>query len=497
MNLLKDNEKGANLAVAKVMRISIIVLTVVFILNIVGIFIVDMSQMTVSYITGVVLLAFPTLLSNVMKKSSAAYTKYISVACAVVFTGIVTVILPKHTILLYVYPIAISSLYFSKTLNIFSTVFTIITVSAAQLVSFYIPCDKDANFTDFKGVTLFGILPRAMILFAIAMIFTMLCKRTASLLGNLMSAEQQELLREKSSEISKTLVSAVAEMDIISAQSAESGRIVARETEHVLRDTEANSKYVQSVSENMSAISENLRALDRMSSEIKQLLERSGQVTAENNNSLAIAEKGMEEIYSYTDDSMRIITELSAQSKKISEIIKMIEDISTQTDILAINASIEAAHAGAAGKGFSIVAEEIRVLSDRTKNAVGGISETIGGIAQNISKAVSSMEQNFILTRDGMENMKLIKASAEKISLSNAEISDNIGHITEVISVVAESGEEVTDRISDISGNMASNYTAVSSVSETIRDNSKNIETLEVMVKSIREMSEQLNNLAG
>lgn len=213
MKLLKENETSANLAVANVMRISMIVLTVVFILNILGIFIVDMKQMTVAYAAGMALLFIPTLIVNILKKSSAGITKYICVSCAVIFTGILAVILPKHAILLYVYPIAISSLYFSGRLNLFSTVFTITAVTAAQIISFYIPCDKDANFTDFKGVVLFGAAPRAMILFAIAMIFTMLCKRTASLLGNLMSAEQQELIREKSKEISQTLVSTVTDMD--------------------------------------------------------------------------------------------------------------------------------------------------------------------------------------------------------------------------------------------------------------------------------------------
>lgn len=496
MKLLNENETSANLAVATVMRISIIVLTVVLILNIIGIFIVDMTQMIIAYIAGSVLLAVPTLIVNVLKKRGEGYIKYICVTCAVLFTGILTVIMPKHTILLYAYPIAISSLYFSKKLNIFSTVFTIIVVSAAQLISFYIPCDKDANFTDFKGVTLFGILPRAMILFAISMIFTMLCKRTASLLGNLMSAEQQEQLREKSAEISQTLVRAVKEMDDISAQSAESGRTMALQSEKIMRDSEENSEYIRTVGENMSTISENLRNLNNMSHEIEQLLKHSDEITAENNSSLSIAENGMKQIYTHTDDSMRIISELSEHSERISEIVHMIEDISRQTDMLAINASIEAAHAGAAGAGFSIVSEEIGTLSARTKSSVQEIGNIIAVFTQNIAAAVSAMEQNFTLTREGMENMKLIKASAEKLSSSNSEISQNIGHIAEVISSVANSGDEVTNRLAGVSENIVNNYIAVSSVSETIRQNSESMETLSVMVKDIREMSEQLDTLA-
>lgn len=496
MKLLKENEASANLAAAKVMRISAVVLTVVLIMNIVGIFIVDMTQMVISYIAGTFMLLIPTLVVNVMKKRGEGYVKYVIVSCAVIFTGILAVILPKHAILLYVYPIAISSLYFSGKLNVFSTVFTIITVSAAQLISFYIPCDKDANFTDFKGVTLFGILPRAMILFAISLIFTMLCKRTASLLGNLMSAEQQEQLREKSAEISQTLVRTVKEMDDISAQSAESGRTMALQSENVMRDSEENSEHIRSVGENMSAISENLRELDGMSREIEELLRHSDEITAENNSSLSAAESKMNQIYTQTDDSMKIIAELSEQSKRISEIVHMIEDISRQTDILAINASIEAAHAGEAGKGFSIVSAEMGTLSARTKSSAQEIGDILAIFTRNITAAVAAMEQNFTLTREGMDKMELIKASAEKISSSNGEISRNVGHIARVISNVAKSGDEVTARLTGVSENIVNNFVAVSSVSETVRKNSESMETLSAMVKDIRELSEQLETLA-
>lgn len=496
MKLLTENEKNANLASAKVLRVSMIVLTVVFILNILGIFIVDMTQMTIAYITSMIMMFIPVLIVNILKKNNESYVKYVCVICAVLFTGILSAILPKHAILLYVYPIAISSLYFSGKLNIFSTIITMITVSAAQLVSFYIPCDKDANYTDLKSVILFGIVPRAMILFAIAMIFTMLCKRTASLLGNLMSAEQQEQLREKSAEISKALVSAVKEMDEISAHSAESGKIMTAQSEKVMRDSEENSDHIRSVGENMTAISENLRDLDNMSREIEQLLKHSDEITAENNESLTRAESGMKQIYEHTDESMKIIAELSEQSKRISEIVHMIEDISKQTDILSINARIESAHAGAAGAGFSAVSEQISVLSDQTRNSAQEIGSIISKFTENINDAVSSMEQNFTLTREGMENMEMMKASAERLSDSNSEISRNMGSIAEVISSVAKSGDEVTVRLAGVSENIINNYTAVSSVSETIRENSENVQMLGGMVKEIRQMSEQLDKMA-
>lgn len=496
MNLLKDNEIGANIASAKVMRLTSIVLTAVLILNIVGIFIVDMTQMVICYIAGMVLMFVPTLVVNVMKKRSEGYVKYVIITCAVIFTGILSVILPKHVVLLYVYPIAISSLYFSGKLNVFSTAFTIVAVSAAQVISFYIPCDKDANFTTFKSVILYGIVPRAMILFAISMIFTMLCKRTASMLGNLMSAEQQEQLRAKSAEISETLVKAVQEMDGITADSANSGRMMAARSEDVMRDSEENSEHIRSIEGNMTAISDNLRSLDEMSREIELLLQRSNEITAENNTSLSVAEDGMKQIYKYTDTSMKTISELSEQSRRILDIVQMIGDISRQTNILSINASIESAHAGEAGRGFSIVAEEMVTLSNQTKDSAQEIGNIIADFTKNIKNAVGSMEQNFSLTQEGMENMNRIKSSAEKLSDSNNEISQNIGRIADVISDVAKSGNDVSTMLSEVSRNIENNSMAVTSVSDTIRKTSENIETLNTMVKEIRGLSEQLDTLA-
>lgn len=453
MKVLQENEISANHAAAKITLISAGVLTLVLILNIVGIFIVDMTQMVICYISGSVLLLVPLLLTKKMKKADEGYTKYIIVACAVLFVGILSAILPKHAVLMYVYPIAISSIYFSKRLNVFATVFTIVVVSMAQLLSFYIPCDKDLNFMDFKSVVLYGIVPRGMILFAIATIFTMLCKRTTTLLGNLMSAEQQELIREKTAQISETLVGAVKEIDEISEQTAQSGKAAALEAETVLCDSEKNAEHIRNVGENMGRISGNLQELDKI---------------------------------------MKIMNDLSAQSRHVSEIVQVIEDISSQTDILSINASIEASHAGEAGRGFSIVSQEISNLSMRTKESAKQIKEIISGFTVGIDSAVSAMEQSFTLVSDGTKNMERIKNSAEKIDSSNAEIIKNIEDIAGVISGVAKSGGEITDRLAEVSENIGNNYTSVSSVADTINRNSERAQALSGMVKSLKDVSEQL-----
>lgn len=189
--VLVQNEKHANKSVAKVMRITFLIFSVVFLLNVFGIFVVDMKIMTIAYVLGTILLWIPTIIVNIAKLEGA-YVKYMLAICAVIFVTIVTATLGYHVVLLYIYAIAIGSLYFSKRINILTTILSVIGVSVGQIVCYAFTVFPDKNFTTYYKLVVYGIIPRAMVLIAVAAIFTMLCERTAGMLSNLMNAEEQE-----------------------------------------------------------------------------------------------------------------------------------------------------------------------------------------------------------------------------------------------------------------------------------------------------------------
>ena len=112
-------------------------------------------------------------------KLEGAYVKYLLAICAVIFVTIVTATLGYHVVLLYIYAIAIGSLYFSKRINILTTILSVIGVSVGQLVCFSFTIFPDKNFTTYYKLIVYWIIPRAMVLIAVAAIFTMLCERTA------------------------------------------------------------------------------------------------------------------------------------------------------------------------------------------------------------------------------------------------------------------------------------------------------------------------------
>lgn len=494
MDLLRENEFSANRAAANVMRITAAVFLVVLILDIVGIFTVQIPTMVTAFVIGTVLLFVPTFIVNVLKIQKN-WVKYVIVLISVIFTVLLTVILAYHAVLLFVYPIAIASLYFQAKLNYFATVLTIIGVSVGQVLCFQFQLVEDRNFPEMKKVLLYGVAPRALVLICISAIFVMLCKRTASMLGNLLGAEQQRIMQEKSTQMSHKLFNTVTELDKIAISSAEANRSISEQSTAVMQDSEENFRHIKSVEESMQDISDSFRQLAEMSGQIGALTARADEITADNNSKLEESSRSMDEISRSSNESREIISRLSEQSQQIVSIAKVITGISTQTNILAINASIEASRAGVAGKGFSVVASEIKSLSEKTKTAAAEIGKIIGEVTQNIEAAVASMESSSELTRQGLESMGKMSESAEHLSRSNGEISRNIAEMNRVIGGVSANGMSMSDKLASVSRNIGNNCNAVQQVAAAIQENSAGTEELGFMVHDIKAMAEELEKL--
>ncbi|MGN0588001.1 MAG: methyl-accepting chemotaxis protein, partial [Ruminiclostridium sp.] len=292
------------------------------------------------------------------------------------------------------------------------------------------------------------------------------------------------------------LIDTVHELDNISSSAALANRSIAEQSESVMRDSVENAEHIRSVDDSMNMISESLKRLSEMSLRIAALTRSADEITAENDRKISEAATSMDEICNGTNESKEIIFNLSEQSKRIEAIVDVITDISFQTNILALNASVEAAHAEEYGKGFAVVAGEIKKLSEQTKEAAAEIGDIIDHVTSNISATVKAMEKNAALTMEGKEGMENIKASAARISTSNSEISKNISDMNDVISTVAENGTAVLRKLESVSGNISNNCAAIENMAAAIEETSAGTETLGSMVKDISVMAEELERLS-
>ena len=495
--VLVQNEKQANKAVSKVMRITFIIFTLVYILNVLGIFIVDMKVMTMAYVLGSIMLWMPTILVNVAKQDGS-YVKYALTICAVIFITIVTSTLGYHVVLLYIYAIAIASLYFSKKINVMTMILSVIGVSAGQIICFWFNIFPDKNFTTLYKLIVYGIVPRAMVLIAIAAIFTMLCERTAGMLSNLMNAEEQErmieemrLMHEKSVETSKTLMGMVKELSHITENSMDSNRQIVEETGNVLDSFSKNSEEITGINERTQDINARLEELTAINRQLSDLANQVNQLSKENQNKMNSATESMEQIHRSTNECKEIVWKLGEESKEILGIIQVITGISQQTNILALNATIEAARAGEHGKGFAVVAEEIQKLAEQTRKAVDNIGTIVTASVEDTGRAVKVMEQSAELTETGMESMSEVGSSTASITSSNEKMTKQIVEMDHTVENIWIQSNEVAKGMQQVNVSTQNNYKAIEQVNAATQENSAGVEMIEDMVVRIRKMAEE------
>ena len=495
--VLVQNEKQANKAVSKVMRITFIIFTLVYILNVLGIFIVDMKVMTMAYVLGSIMLWMPTILVNVAKQDGS-YVKYALTICAVIFITIVTSTLGYHVVLLYIYAIAIASLYFSKKINVMTMILSVIGVSAGQIICFWFNIFPDKNFTTLYKLIVYGIVPRAMVLIAIAAIFTMLCERTAGMLSNLMNAEEQErmieemrLMQEKSEETSRTLMEMVKELSHITENSMESNRQIVEETGNVLDSFSKNSEEITGINERTQDINARLEELTAINRQLSDLANQVNQLSKENQDKMNSATESMEQIHRSTNECKEIVWKLGEESKEILGIIQVITGISQQTNILALNATIEAARAGEHGKGFAVVAEEIQKLAEQTRKAVDNIGTIVTASVEDTGRAVKVMEQSVNLTETGMESMREVGSSTASITSSNEKMTKQIVEMDHTVENIWIQSDEVAKGMQQVNVSTQNNYQAIEQVNAATQENSAGVEMIEDMVVRIRKMAEE------
>jgi methyl-accepting chemotaxis protein len=175
---------------------------------------------------------------------------------------------------------------------------------------------------------------------------------------------------------------------------------------------------------------------------------------------------GMQMIADKVRESAHTVEALGARSNQIGAIVGTIEDIADQTNLLALNAAIEAARAGEQGRGFAVVADEVRALAERTTRATREIGEMIKAIQSETSGAVLSMEQGVREVEKGMDSSRRsgdaleqileginevtmqvhqIATAAEEQTAVTGEISVNIHQITDVVHQTANGAHETAD----------------------------------------------------
>ena len=174
------------------------------------------------------------------------------------------------------------------------------------------------------------------------------------------------------------------------------------------------------------------------------IADRTQKATEEGYEAVQNVIKEINSIEAAVDNTSSVMEELGASSQKIGDIIAVIDEIADQTNLLALNAAIEAARAGEQGRGFAVVADEVRKLAERTSKATKEITATITFIQDDTAKAIDSMLKGKNKVKNGVDVAKKAGERIETIKELTNKLKDMITQIATAAEEQSTAAEEIS-----------------------------------------------------
>ena len=242
----------------------------------------------------------------------------------------------------------------------------------------------------------------------------------------------------------RSLVTTINETAVQVAAAAQETQATAM---HLAEAAEHQAQQITSASAAINEIAVSIDEVSKNSAESADVAQRSVQIAAKGAEVVRQTIQGMDSIRDQIQETSKRIKRLGESSQEIGSIVELINDIAEQTNILALNAAIQAASAGEAGRGFAVVADEVQRLAERASNATKRIETLVQTIQSDTNEAVSSMEQT---TAEVVAGARL----AEDAGLALGEIEKVSNDLADLIQNISEAARQQSAAATNISATM-------------------------------------------
>jgi methyl-accepting chemotaxis protein len=252
----------------------------------------------------------------------------------------------------------------------------------------------------------------------------------------------------------------------------------------VAQNAEALGDAAARASATVSGMAGAVNDVAKIASEADRISARASEDARTGGEAVARTVDGMKAISENMENTARVITGLGRRSQEIGRILEVIEEIADQTNLLALNAAIEAARAGEAGRGFAVVADEVRKLAERSVEAAKEIGEVVGKVQQETTDAVE-------VARSGAAEAKQGIALADKAGAALRNIIESVSRSSELMGEIAEATQKQSQASSEVLDTVSRMNAATSHVTQAVREQAEGSKQIRAAMENIKKVMAQ------
>lgn len=283
-------------------------------------------------------------------------------------------------------------------------------------------------------------------------------------------------------EMSKLISSVQENIDSVSSASVE----ISSTADEITSTVKEQSDQAHSVSSAIHELTETSQDIAKAMSETQEMSEESSQLTNHGGEVIQESMNNLRSILKHTNNLKLTVNNLEGSTDKIGNIIDVINDVSDQTNLLALNAAIEAARAGEAGRGFAVVADEVRKLAERSATATKEIEHIIVSLQQEAKEAGNAMSMASTEVDKGSELGNKALEVLQEIIQTGLSVKDSAISVANAVEMENQAIDDINDSIRQIASGTVQSSTAISEMAHTAEDLARDSEKLKALVENYK-----------